>query len=118
MIDPAVFTAISAVVGTFLTGLGAAAYGFRRLTAANVKALESRVTELETDVAEEQARTKAERARTEEARRETDQVRREKESLRREKDLELDQVRGLRNADRLQHEAEMQQRVQELGGAS
>lgn len=117
MIDPQVLTTVGTMIAGLLTALGAAAFGFRKLTAANAKLLQERNEELEKELDKEQARTLAERARTEEARHETEQVRLEKEAMRVDMARQIEEERAGRRADRLQHEADMQQRTRELGGA-
>lgn len=113
-------TSLLAAVGALLGGRSA--YLTRRL-----QSLEEELTAERAEQAREkdgwrqkEAAHTTEVARLETAlqvsRAETDVARDKQDEIRRDKDTEIERITAARRADRLQHEAEMQARVQELGG--
>lgn len=100
--NPAVIGALGTAIAAILGGIGAVLLGLRKLTAANAKALEEENVSL--------------RAKLQVSRQETDVARAYTEKVRDELTQDLEEERAGRRADRLQHEADMQQRTRELGG--
>lgn len=109
-LDATVIAAIGTALAAILGGVGLVIGGMN-------SSHKRRSEELEATLAAEREAHAATRAALIVSRRETDVARDKQDEIREAKDGEIARLEGLRQADRLQHEADMQARTQELGGA-
>ncbi len=110
-LDATVIAAIGSALAAILGGVGLVIGGVNKMLRARIEALEKDVVDEKTDHAATQAKLVV-------SREETDVARAEREAVRRDMQKDIDDLVAARRADRLQHEADMAQRMHELGGRS
>ncbi|WP_369070001.1 hypothetical protein [Kineococcus terrestris] len=118
--DPNTFVVLGGAIATVLGGVGAVLAGLNKYLRDRIVSLEADLNGQRAEQTRDLAVWEKERTRLETAlevsRRETDVARAKQDEIRRDKDSEIERITAARRADRLQHEAEMQARVRELGG--
>lgn len=125
--DPNPIVIVVGALSTLIAAVGALLGGRSAYLGRRAASLEAELTAERVEQARENDRWRqketdwtlqrtALEARLEVSRDETDVARAKQEEIRRDMQAEIDRIVGARRADRLQHEAEMQARVHELGG--